>query len=408
MGAGFAGLTLARALRRVTVDVTLLDRNNYHLFTPLLYQVGSALLDPGEIAQPVRRLVRPVRNCEFRMACVTAFDLDRLVVHTDRGEVPYDYLVVAAGSVNNYFGNRSVEERSLGLKELPEALALRNHVLQAGERAAWAASEQERARLLTFAVVGGGPTGVEYAGALSELVRSSLRKDYRPPLNVTCKVLLLEGSDRLLATFDPRLSEAALRSLQSKGVEVRLHARVEEVRPGEISLSDGTTLSVGTVIWTAGVRGSDVGALLGVQRDRQGRVPVTETLQLEGRPHVFVIGDLAHRGDLPMLIPVAMQEAKHVARGIDDLVRGRAPQPFTYHDPGIMATIGRNSAVAQLHGLRFSGFIGWLMWLGFHFLQIVTLRARLVTLVNWAFEYFFYDRPVQISVRAEPPPEGAR
>ncbi len=407
VGAGFAGLTLARALRRTAVTVTLVDRNNYHLFTPLLYQVASALLGPGEIAQPVRKLVRPIANCEFRLGTVTDLDLAGRCVVTDHGALAYDYLVVAAGSMNNYFGNRSMEERSLGLKELPEAMTLRNQVLERFEQAGWTTSDEERRRLTSFAVIGGGPTGVEYAGALSELIRLVLGRDFRDLDISVARVLLLEGSDRLLGAFDPSLSEAALRSLRRKQVEVWLNALVKEVRRDEIELTDGRRVRTGSVIWTAGVRGSNVGRMLGVEPDRQGRVPVEPTLQLAGHPEVLVIGDLAGRPGLPMLIPVAMQQAKHAAHVVAALVSGRQPESFRYRDPGVMATIGRNAAVAQLGRIRLTGFPGWVMWLVVHLVNIVTFRARLITLLNWAYDYFFYDRPVRIVVRAEDPPREA-
>jgi len=405
VGAGFGGLTLARALRRAPVSATLVDRNNYHLFTPLLYQVASALLSPDEIAQPVRKLLRPIHNCAFRLGVVTGIDVPGRRLLTDRGELGYDYLVLAAGSVSNYFGNHSLEEHSLGLKDLPEGMALRNQVIERFEQARWAASEDERRRRMTFAVVGGGPTGVEFAGALSELIRLVLRRDF-PDLDVSqARVLLLEGSDRVLPTFHPSLSESALRSLRRKKVDVWLNALVRDVRPGEIELTDGRREEVGSIVWTAGVRGSDVGRLLGVTLDRQGRVPVGPTLQLAGHPEILVIGDLAGLENLPMLIPVAMQQAKHAAQVIRALVAGRPPEPFRYHNPGIMATIGRNSGVAQLGRVRLSGFPGWVMWLGVHLVNIVTFRARLATLLNWAYDYFFYDRPVRLMVRAEEPRE---
>jgi NADH dehydrogenase len=386
------------------VEVVLIDRNNYHLFTPLLFEVASALLDPSEIAQPVRKLVRPLHNSEFRLGEVRALDLDGRRVLTDRGELAYDYLVVAGGSANNYFGNRSVERLALSLKELPAAIALRNRVIELFERARWITSSEERRTLLTFVVVGGGPTGVEYAGALSELIRLVLRKDYPGFDLAETRVLLLEGSDRLLGTFHPSLSAAALRSLEHKHVEVWLRALVSEVRPDQVTLSDGRSIAAGSVIWTAGVRGSDVGGMLGVERDRQGRVPVRPTLQLEGRHEVFVIGDLAGLDRLPMLAQVAMQEAKHAARVIEAELRGRQPKPFKYFDPGIMATIGRNSAVAQFGPLRLSGFVGWVMWLAVHLVNIVTFRARFFVLVSWAYDYLLYDRPVRLMVRADPPP----
>ena len=406
VGAGFAGLTLARKLGGVPVDVTLVDRNNYHLFTPLVYQVASSLLEPAEIAQPVRRLVRPVRNCEFRLGNVTGIDLDGRRVCTDQGDLGYDFLDVAAGSENNYFGNQSIRTRSLALKDLPEALRLRNWVLDRFERSRWEESPERRRTMLTFAVVGGGPTGVEYAGALSELVRLVLRKDFRLRDVDEAHVILLEGADRLLLNFDPGLSAAALRSLRRKHVEVRLNSLVKEVREGSVELTDGETLEAGSVVWTAGVRGSSVGAMLGVPTDRQGRVPVSPTLQLAGHPEVFVIGDLAALQDLPMLAQVAMQEARHVARVIHANLTNRPATPFRYHDPGIMATIGRNSAVAEIGPVRLSGFLGWWLWLVVHLLNIITFRARLVTLLNWAWDYLFYDRPVRLMVRADPPPQS--
>lgn len=405
VGAGFGGLTLARALRRAPVSVTLVDRNNYHLFTPLLYQVASALLSPDDIAQPVRKLIRPLRNCVFRLGVMTGVDLPGRRLLTDRGELPYDYLVLAAGSVSNYFGNRSLEEHSLGLKELPEGLALRNQVIERFEQARWASSDEERKRLMTFAVVGGGPTGVEFAGALSELIRLVLRRDFRDLDVSQARVLLLEGSDRVLGVFHPSLSESALHSLRRKRVEVWLGALVKDVGVDEIELTDGQRAAAGSIVWTAGVRGSDVGRLLGAELDREGRVPVEPTLQLPGHPEVLVVGDLASLDRLPMLIPVAMQEAKHAAQVIRALMAGRQPEPFRYHDPGMMATIGRNSGVAQLGRIRLSGFPGWLMWLGVHLVKIVTFRARLATLLNWAYDYFFYDRPVRLIVRADEPRE---
>ena len=404
VGAGFGGLTLARALRKVPVSVLLLDRNNYHLFTPLLYQVASALLDPAEIAQPVRRLIRGLRNCHFRRATVTELDLDGHRVVTDRGAVDYDYLVLASGSSTNYFGNRSLHERSFGLKELPEGLALRNRVLDRFERSRWEASPEVRRTMLSFAIVGGGPTGVEMAGALAELIGLVLHRDYPNLDHSETSVILVEGSDRLLGGFHPSLSEAARRALSRKGVDVRLGTMIKEVRSGEIEVQDGSSIRAGTVIWTAGVRGSELGTRLGVPVSRQGRATVTPTLQLEGRPEVFAIGDAGEANGLPMLIPVAMQQARHVARALADIIAERPLRPFVYKDPGIMATIGRNAAVAQLGRIRLSGFPGWVMWLAVHLVNVVTFRARFVVLLNWAWDYLLYDRPIRIIVRAAPLP----
>ena len=404
VGAGFAGLTAARELRRAPVDVLLVDRNNFHLFTPLLYQVASSLLDPGQIARPVRGLIRPLRNCEFLLADVQRVDVERHVLETDRGEVAYDHLVLAPGSESNTFGNRSIEEHAIGLKQLPEGLALRNWVIEAFEDARWTPDPDERRALMTFAVVGGGPTGVEYAGALSELIRLVLRHDY-PGLDLSLvRVLLVEAAPHLLAPFDARLREAALRSLREKGVEVMLGTGVKAVNATHVELSDGTSVAARTVVWTAGVRASPLVATLGVELGRAGRTPVGPELQLDRHPEVYVIGDAAlveQDGEaLPMLIPVATQQAKHAARTIRARIEGRPAEPFHYRDPGIMATIGRNSAVAQLGRLKLSGFLGWLLWLGVHLVNIVSFRARVVVLLDWAWDYLFYDRPVRMIVRA--------
>ncbi|OLC66412.1 MAG: hypothetical protein AUH69_07295 [Actinobacteria bacterium 13_1_40CM_4_65_12] len=403
-GAGFAGLTCARGLKNAPVDVLLVDRNNYHLFTPLLYQVASALLDPGEVARPVRELIRPLGNADFRLARVTGVDLERRALKTDRGELPYDYLVLATGSQSDYFGNASLAKHAMGLKQMEEGLALRNRVLSRVEATQWIGDRERRRNMLTFAIVGGGPTGVEMAGALSELIRHVLKKDY-PHLDLgEVRVLLLEAEDSLLATFDPALREAARRSLQRKGVEVMLGARVADVTDKSIRLAGGEEISVGTVVWTAGVRGSEVGALLGVKLLRQARVPVDKTLQLPGHPAVFVIGDLAGAVDganpLPMLIPVAMQEGRRVAATIGDMVRNGGASAFVYKDPGTMATIGRNSAVAQLGRVRLSGFPGWVMWLTVHLVNVVSFRSRILVLINWAWDYLFYDRPIRLVLRA--------
>jgi NADH:quinone reductase (non-electrogenic) len=403
-GAGFGGLTCARGLKRAGVDVLLIDRRNYHLFTPLLYQVASALLDPGEIARPVRELIRPLGNVDFRQAEITGADLEKRVLMTDRGSVPYDYLVLATGSRSEYFGNHSLEQYAFGLKDLHEGLALRNRVLSQFEDSRWVTDAGARRAMLTFAVVGGGPTGVELAGALSELIRLVLRKDYRDLDLGEARVLLFEAADFVLAPFTARLREAARRSLEKKGVEVMFGAKVEEVTASSIRLAGGKEGAAGTVVWTAGVRASDIGGALGVQLGRQARIDVDPTLQVRGHPAVFVVGDLAGPveagGPLPMLIPVAMQQGRHVAKTIASLVQKGGASAFRYKDPGIMATIGRNSAVAQLGRVQLSGFLGWLMWLAVHLVNVISFRSRILVLVNWGWDYLFYDRPIRLIVRA--------
>jgi NADH dehydrogenase len=405
VGAGFGGLAAARSLRHAAVDVLVVDKHNYHLFQPLLYQVASALLDPSEIAYPVRAALRRTGNADFRLARVDAVAVEARTVHTDAGDISYDYLVVAAGSVNNFFGVGSVEERAHGLKALEEALSLRNHLLQAAERAAWAEDESERQRLLTVVLVGAGPTGVELSGAISELVHLVLRKDF-PRLDLSrMRIVLLEAGDDVLPAFAPRLRRAALRTLQSKGVEVRLHAAVSAANDEGVVLSSGEEIPTSTIVWTAGVRGAPLAASLGVPLNRQGRVAVTDTLQLPQHPEVFVIGDLAelHQdgAPLPMLAAVAMQQGHHVATTIAGSLSGVQPRPFRYRDKGIMATIGRNSAVAQIGPLRFTGFVGWVMWLGIHLILLVGFRSKVIALFNWAWDYFFYDRPVRLIARPE-------
>ena len=405
-GAGFGGLTCARALKRAPVDVLLVDRNNYHLFTPLLYQVASALLDPGEIARPVRQLIRPLHNADFRQASITGVDFDGRRLLTDRGDIPYDYLVLATGAQTDYFGNVSMARYAMGLKDLDEGLAIRNRVLEQFEASRWTDDPERRRMLLTFAVVGGGPTGVEMAGAISELIRLVLRKDYRDLDINEVRVVLMEAAPYVLAAFAPSLRQAALRSLRRKGIEVMLGAKVESVTESALRLEGGEEIAASTVIWTAGVRASAVGQSTGVQLARQARIRVDPTLQIPGHPVVFVIGDLAGASDgralLPMLIPVAMQAGRHVAASIADMVEAGGARAFRYKDPGIMATIGRNSAVAQLGWVHLSGFPGWVFWLVVHLVNVVSFRSRVIVLVNWAWDYLFYDRPVRLIVRARP------
>jgi NADH:quinone reductase (non-electrogenic) len=403
-GAGFGGLTCARALKHAPVDVLLVDRNNYHLFTPLLYQVASALLDPSEIARPVRQLIRPLRNADFLEASITGVDFQGRRLLTDHGPIPYDYLVLATGAQTDYFGNPSLAQHAIGLKDLDEGLAVRNRVLSRFEESRWTDDPERRRALLSFAVVGGGPTGVEMAGAISELIRLVLRKDYRGLDIKEVRVVLIEAAPYLLGAFVPSLREAARRSLERKGIEVMLNTKVDSVTDTSVRLADGRQIPASTIIWTAGVKASELGLTTGVHLLRQERIQVDPTLQVPGHPVVFVIGDLAGAGDgndrLPMLIPVAMQAGRHVAASISDMVSGGGARTFRYRDPGIMATIGRNSAVAQLGWVKLSGFPGWVFWLIVHLVNVVSFRSKLVVLVNWAWEYLFYDRPVRLIVRA--------
>ena len=415
VGAGFGGLTCARGLKHAPVDVLLVDRNNYHLFTPLLYQVATAALDPGEVAHPVRQLIHPLPNADFRQAEVTGVDFGQRNLLTDHGPISYDYLVLAGGAATEYFGNPSLAESTMGLKGLDEGIAFRNRIFSQFEASRWVTDAAERRRLLTFAVVGGGPTGVEMAGAISELIRLVLRKDYRDLDLTEVRVVLLEAAPYLLGAFDPKLREAARRSLEQKQVEVMLGTKVEGVTETGIRLSNGESIVTANFLWTAGVRGSDLGKETGLPLARQSRIQVDATLQVPDHPEVFVIGDLAGASDgeslLPMLSPVAMQEGRHVAASIANMTGGGHASAFHYKDPGIMATIGRNSGVAQLGRVKLSGFPGWVMWLTVHLINVVTFRSRLIVLINWAWDYLFYDRPIRLILRAADDPlaqPGAR
>lgn len=412
IGAGFGGLTVARALRRTNLDVVLVDQHNYHLFTPLLYEVGTALLDSSEIAYPVRGIFHHVPNVDFKVGRVVGIDTRTRRVRTDEGELDYDYLVVAAGSVSNFFGNASAERNSFALKDMGEALALRNQVLARFEEASWSEDPDLRRRLLSFVVVGGGPTGVEFAGALSELIHLVLRKDY-PRLELSeVEVHLVEAIDHILGAFEPRLQEWAVARLQRMGVKVRLRSAVEMIGEDEVRLKDGTVIAAATVVWTAGVKASGLGRQLGVELGRGGRVPVTSTMQLEGHPEVFVIGDLADAvgsdgSPLPQLAAVAVQQGKAVARGIKAHAAGRPLAPFRHRDKGILATIGRNAAVVQLGRLRFHGFFGWVTWLTVHLILLISFRSRVLVLINWTYDYFFYDRPVRLILKAARTPRDS-
>jgi NADH dehydrogenase len=403
VGAGFGGLNAARALRRAPVKVVLLDRNNYHLFQPLLYQVATAGLEPEEIARPARAILRRQKNVDFRMVLVTRVDLAARRLETSAGPIGYDFLILAPGGETNFFGLESMQQHGLGLKDITDAIAIRNQVLTAFERAMLEPDAEQRRALLTFIVVGGGPTGVEMAGALSELIRLVLVKDY-PRLNIKdVRILLLEATDKLLAALPERLREAAAKTLWRKWIEVRFSAQVADYDGKQIRLKSGEIIPAQTVIWAAGVRASPLNATLGLPASRQGRIPVEPTLQVSGHPEVFIIGDAAYREQdgepLAMVAPVAIQMGQSVARNIVRMLRNQPLGPFRYNDQGTLATIGRNAAVANVYGIKATGFIAWVMWLGIHIIQLIGFRNKLFVLINWAWDYFFYERAARLITR---------
>ena len=400
VGAGFGGLRAAQALRQAPVEVVLLDRQNYHLFQPLLYQVATAGLAPGEIAYPVRAILRNQKNLRFRMAEVKEIDLAGQQLITTTGALDFDYLILACGARTEYYGLDSVAEHSFGLKSLDEAVAIRNHVLHMFELAAQEADPEVRRAMLTFAVVGGGPTGVESAGALAELTRLVQLKDFTELGPHDLRVVLLEASDALLQGMPAALQEAAAETLWDKHVEVRFGAQVTGFDRRQVLLKSGEVIPARTMIWAAGARAAELADGLDAPRGSLGRIAVEPTLQLPDHPNVYVIGDAAYcevDGDpLPMVAPAAIQQADCAADNILRSILGKPPRPFTYKDPGSLATIGRNAAVVQVGRFKLRGFAAWLVWLVVHLMRLVGFRNRLVTLINWAWDYFFYDRAVRL------------
>ena len=397
VGGGFGGLAAAKALHRQPVDILLIDRCNHHVFQPLLYQVAGAALAPGDIAEPIRAIVGTQDNVEVLLGEVTGIDLEARRVTVDGTTTrAYDTLVLAAGMVNHWFGNDGWEVHAPGLKTLDDALEIRRRILLSYERAEWCEDEAERWALLTFVVVGGGPTGVELAGALKEIGVQTLRRDFRHIHPEQARVILVEGAPAVLQTFGGDLPTKARAQLEHLGVEVRTDTHVSAIDARGVTLGDDR-IDAATVLWAAGVRAAEVGARLGVLMDRTGRVIVEPDLSIPGHPEVMVIGDLAHFSHqtttgLPGVAQVALQMGKHVARNLSADAKGCPRKPFRYRDFGSMATVGRKLAVAEIGGLRFAGFIAWLIWLFVHLIALVGFRNRLVVLTQWSWNYFTNER----------------
>lgn len=410
VGAGFGGLQCAKKLSGRDVDVLLVDRQNYHLFTPLLYQVASSLLNPSDVAIPVRAIIHGWPNVRFRLGEVSGIDLGARVVHTADGEeVTYDWLVLAAGSRTNFFGLESVERTAIGLKDLPDAIVIRNQVLSCFETAQ-RADPASRGPWTTFVVAGGGPTGVEFAGALSELLRLALRRDF-PDLDVgAARVVLVEAAERILGDFPPDLAAYATDELRRRGIEVRTAVAVAGADADRVWLSDGSTIEARTLIWTAGVVPEALAGAIPVRRSAAGRIEVGPDLRIPGTERAFAIGDIAavdHEGaPLPMMAPPAMQEGRHAAANILRALAGEPMRAFRFHDKGLMATIGRNDGITVKGRLRLKGFLGWVAWLVIHLYYLIGFRNRMTVLFGWIWDYLRFDRPIRIIARGKrPPPE---
>ena len=407
IGGGFGGLYAAKTLRRVPARITLVDRRNYHLFQPLLYQVATAALNPSDIAAPIRSILRRQENVSVIMGDATAIDLDGQRIRLIDGEIAYDILIIATGATHSYFSHPEWEQNAPGLKSIDDALEIRRRVLLAFEAAERESDPERQRSWLTFVVVGGGPTGVELAGALSEIARQTMLRDFRRINPSSARVILVEGHDRLLPPYPPDLSEKAAAQLRALGVEVMTSTIVTRVTDHEVGAGE-TTIPTRTVLWAAGVQGSPLARSLGVPLDRAGRVLVEPDLSVPGHQEVFVIGDLAAvtQSDgtpVPGVAPAAIQEGSHTAKNITRILNGQSTIPFRYWDKGSLATIGRAAGVADFGRIKLSGFIAWAAWLGIHVFFLIGFRNRLLVILQWAWAYVTFQRGARlITGKVEP------
>ena len=400
VGAGFGGLEAARRLEKSAVQVTIIDKKNHHTFQPLLYQVATAGLSPGEIAAPIRWILRGHRNVEVLLAEVQGFDLDRRLVKLQDLAVPYDYLIVAAGATHAYFGHDEWEPFAPGLKTIEDALEIRRRVLLAFELAERQAASGEGEVRLNFVIVGGGPTGVELAGTLAEISRRVLADEFRTIDPKSTRIILLEGGPRILPSYPEELSHSAEEQLKHLGVEVRTSALVTRIEPGAVHIGE-TRLPAAVTLWAAGIAASPLGKSLGAPTDRAGRVLVNPDLSVPGHPEIFVIGDLASLKDkngkmVPGVAPAAMQEGVAAARNIERELGGEPRQDFHYFNKGNLATIGRAAAIAEFGKVHISGFVAWLAWLFIHIFFLIGFRNRMIVLIQWAWSYLTYERGARL------------
>ncbi|HEX2914286.1 MAG TPA: NAD(P)/FAD-dependent oxidoreductase [Chloroflexia bacterium] len=403
VGGGFGGLNVVRELANKDVEVLVLDRNNYHGFWPLLYQIATAALLADSIGYPIREVTHRYPNTRFQMAEVERVDLENKQVITDGGPVSYDYLVMAAGSINNFFGNQTIKHNVYSLKDIDEALELRDGLLEAFEEASRETDPQRKKELMTFVIVGAGPTGVELAGAFADLICPLITKSY-PALNSKdIRIVLVEAHNSMLEIFPKTLQDKAQKDLEKMGVEILPFSPVVSVDKGCVTFKDGRTLKAGTVVWAAGVKASELAKCLEVELKQSGRVPVQPTLNLEKHPEVYVIGDMAYLQDYkngkeayPMVAPVAIQMAKRASRNILAQVQGKPLKKFKYLDKGNMATIGRSKAVVDAFGISMDGWFAWIVWLLVHLFFLIGYRNRFLVILSWAYDYITYNRGIRL------------
>jgi len=399
VGGGFGGLAVAKRLARQRgVAVTLVDRRNFHVFQPLLYQVATGGLSPADICAPLRSVLSSFKNVRTLLGEVTGFDLEGRRVLMADGELAYDYLVVAAGARHHYFGHEEWEALAPGLKTIEDATEIRGRILGAFEAAEKESDPERRRALLTFLIVGGGPTGVELAGTLGEIANDTLKEDFRSFRPEEARIILLESGPRILLSFPEDLAMAAERSLMTLGVRVKSGAKVASIDSAGVTLENGERIPSNTVLWGAGVKASPLGGMLGEELDRAGRVLVTQTCQLPGRPEVFVLGDMAALQGMPLpgVAPVAMQQGRYVADAIGLLLLGKELTPFSYVDKGNLATIGRAAAIADFGRFQISGWVAWMLWLFIHIMYLVGFRNRVQVFVHWAFQYLSFNRGARL------------
>jgi NADH dehydrogenase len=399
VGGGFGGLAVAKRLARQRgVAVTLIDRRNFHVFQPLLYQVATGGLSPADICAPLRSVMAPHKNVRTVLGEVTGFDLDGKRILAGEREFNYDYLVIAAGARHHYFGHDNWEAVAPGLKTIEDATEIRGRVLQAFESAENEPDPEKRRGLLTFLIVGGGPTGVELAGTLGEIANDTLKDDFRSFRPEEARIILLESGPRILTAFPEPLGAAAERSLLALGVRVRAGVAVSAMDAEGVELASGERIAAKTVLWAAGVKASPLGAMLGAELDRAGRVMVTAKCRLPGRPEVFVLGDMAALQGMPLpgVAPVAMQQGRYVADAIGSALLGQDFAPFVYVNKGNLATIGRAKAIADFGTVQLSGWVAWILWLFIHIMYLVGFRNRVQVFVNWAFQYLTFNRGARL------------